>query len=473
MSSTAYDAVIVGSGPNGLAAAIHVAQAGGRVLLIEGSDTIGGGMRSAEVTLPGFLHDICSAIHPFMVASPFFKRLPLREHGLMWVEPPAELAHPLDRGDAVLVWHSVEETAKGLGIDGGAYVDLFKYITTHADTLLDQFLAPFTLPKNLPVAARFGIPALLPASLLARLVFKTERARGMFAGTAAHSVLPLHFPATAAFGLMLQLTAHTVGWVFPRGGAQQIPDALARYLRALGGEIVTGQMVRSLGELPPARAVLLDISPRSFLEIAGDKLPPHYRARLTRFRYGPGACKVDYALSAPIPWTNPAVAQAGTVHLGSTLSEIAEGERAAWNGRYAQRPFVLVAQHSLFDETRAPQGKHTVWAYCHVPNGSSADVSAYIEAQIERYAPGFREVVLAKSVRTAVDMHAYNPNYVGGDINGGAQDITQLFTRPAPQFDPYRTPIKGVYLCSSSTPPGGGVHGMCGYHAAESALKRM
>ena len=469
---TQYDAVVVGSGPNGLAAAITVAQQGGKVLLIEGKDTLGGGMRSAELTLPGFTHDICSAIHPLTAASPFFKTLPLAQFGLEWVAPPAELAHPLDGGDAIVVHRSVEATAAALGKDERAYRALFGWLTSRYADLFDDLLGPLPLPPRHPLLlARFGLSALLPAALLTKLRFRGERARALFAGYACHSIMPLQEPITAAFGMMLGVTAHAVGWVFPRGGAQRIADALAAYLRSLGGEIVTGQMIQSLDELPSARAVFLDTTPRQFVQITGDRLPLRYCRQLEHYRYGPGVFKMDFALSAPIPWINPDIAQAATVHLGGTIGEISASEQAAWRGEHAERPFVLLAQHSLFDPTRAPQGNHTVWAYCHVPNGSTFDMSGRIEAQIERFAPGFRDLILAKTSRTAQAVEAYNPNYVGGDINGGIQDWRQLFTRPTLRLNPYSTPLKGVYLCSSATPPGGGVHGMCGYHAAHSAME--
>ncbi len=467
---TQYDAVVVGSGPNGLAAAITVAQQGAKVLLIEGKETLGGGMRSAEVTLPGYIHDICSAIHPLTAASPFFKTLPLANYGLEWIEPPAEVAHVLDGGEAVLVRRSVEATAAQLGRDEGMYRRLFRWLTDRQSDLFDDLLGPFPLPPHHPILmGLFGLNALLPATTLAKLRFRGERARALFAGLACHSIMPLDLPATAAYGLMLGITAHAVGWVFPRGGAQRIADALAAHLRSLGGEIVTGQMVRSLDELPSARATFLDITPRQFVQMAGDKMPARYRRQLEGYRYGPGVFKMDFALSAPIPWKNTDVAQTATVHIGGTLDEIAAGERAIGRGEHPERPFVLLAQHTLFDPSRAPAGKHTGWAYCHVPNGSSVDMSECIISQIERFAPGFRDVVLAKSCRSAVEMERYNPNYIGGDINGGVQDLCQLFTRPTLRLNPYSTPLKGIYLCSSATPPGGGVHGMAGYHAARSA----
>ncbi len=464
---TQYDAVVVGSGPNGLAAAITIAQQGGKVLLIEGKDTIGGGMRSAELTLPGFVHDVCSAIHPLTAMSPFFKTLPLSDYGLHWIEPPAEVAHPLDDGDAVIVRRSITATAAGLGGDEHAYRTLFNWLTARSGDLFEDVLGPLPIPPQHPLLmAQFGINALLPAETLARLRFKGKRARALFAGMACHSLLSLNTPATAAFGLMLGITAHAAGWVFPRGGAQQIADALAGYFRSLGGEITTGHMITSLDALPPVRAVFLDVTPRQFVQMAGDKLPARYRHKLEHYRYGFGVYKMDFALSAPIPWINSEVAQAATVHLGGTLGEVAASEETIRRGGHPERPFVLLAQHSLFDRTRAPEGSHTVWAYCHVPNGSTVDMSAQIEAQIERFAPGFRDLILAKTSRNTAAMEQYDPNYIGGDINGGTQDLRQLFTRPTLRLNPYSTPLKNVYLCSSSTPPGGGVHGMCGYYAA-------
>ena len=467
---TQYDTVVVGSGPNGLAAAITIAQQDGKVLVVEGKETIGGGMRSAELTLPGFVHDVCSAIHPMTLASPIFSKLPLRGYGLEWIEPPAELAHPLDDGDAVIVRRSVEDTAATLGEDEGAYRRLFGWLSGRYGDLFEDFLGPLPIPPKHPILmALFGVNALLPAMALAKLRFRTARARAVFGGMACHSIMPLDTLATAAFGLMLQTTAHAVGWVFPRGGAQKIADALASYFRSLGGEIVTGQMVQTLDELPSARATFLDVTPRQFVQIAGDKLPSSYRRKLEGYRYGAGVFKMDFALSAPIPWRNAEVARAATVHLGGTLEELRASERAVGRGEHPERPFVLLAQHSLFDSTRAPEGEHTVWAYCHVPNGSTIDMSERIEAQIERFAPGFHDLILAKTVMNTQAVERHNPNYIGGDINGGVQDLRQLYTRPTLRLNPYSTPLKGVYLCSSSTPPGGGVHGMCGYHAARLA----
>ncbi len=469
---SAYDAVVIGSGPNGLAAAITLALAGRSVAVFEAHDTVGGGMRSGELTLPGFIHDICSTAHPLGIASPFFRTLPLERYGLEWVQPPAPLAHLLPTGAAVLE-RSIAQTAAGLGADGPAWRRLMQPLARDWDDIARAFLGPlrpFALATHPLALGRFGVRALLPASLLARLTFRGDAARALFAGMAAHAMLPLDQPPSAAFGLMLGVSAHVAGWPFARGGSQRIADALAAYLRALGGEIFTSAPVDSLDALPSARAILCDIAPRQLLRLAAKRLPASYAAALRRYRYGPGAFKLDYALDAPVPWTDPACLRAGTVHVGGTLAEIAAGEQAVAHGEAPERPLTLVVQQSLFDPTRAPAGKQTLWAYCHVPNGSPVDMTARIEAQIERFAPGFRERVLARHVSGPADLERYNPNYVGGDINGGLQDFAQLFTRPTLSLDPYRTPVAGLYICSSSTPPGGGVHGMCGYWAAQAAL---
>jgi phytoene dehydrogenase-like protein len=468
-----YDAVVVGAGPNGLAAAITLARAGCSVLLIEARETIGGGTRTAELTLPRFVHDICSAIHPLGVGSPFFRGLPLDQFGLEWVFPSAELAHPLDNGPAVVIERSVQTTAQHLSTDARAYRTILGPLVSQHDRILREFLGPLRLPRYPLTLAHFGLLALWPASTLAKLAFRNERTRAVFAGMAAHSIMPLEWPTTAAFGLMLTILAHAVGWPMARGGSQKITNALAAYLGSLGGKIETGRTVQTLDELPTARATLLDITPRQLIRIAGERLPSGYRRALERYRYGPGVCKIDYALDGPIPWRDPECCRAATVHLGGTLAEIAVGERAIWRGEHPEKPFVLLAQHTLFDPSRAPTGKHTAWAYCHVPHGSTVDMTAQIEAQIERFAPGFRELVLARHVRTAQQYERYNPNYIGGDINGGVQDLTQLFTRPVARLVPYSTPLKGIYLCSSSTPPGGGVHGMCGFFAAQAALRAI
>ena len=473
MKADAPDAIVVGSGPNGLAAAITLARAGRSVVVYEAHATIGGGMRSAELTLPGFVHDICSAVQGTSTASPFFRGLDLGRFGLELIDPPAPLAHPLDGGRVAVLERSVAETAAGLGADGAAYRRLMGPLVHDADKVMDLVLGPiFRIPRYPLAAARFGLPALRSAVGLAASRFRGDEARALLTGVSAHSMLRLDRPLTASFGLVLAVTAHAYGWPVVRGGTQQLADALAAELRSLGGEIVTGHPVRSLAEIPAARAVLFDTTPRWLAAIAGDRLPDGYRRRLEGFRYGPGIVKVDWALSAPIPWQAQGAGRAGTVHVGGTMDEIRSAEEDVSRGRHPERPFVLLVQQSRFDPTRAPDGQHTGWAYCHVPSGSTFDMTQRIEAQVERFAPGFRDTILARSVRLPADMEAYNPNYVGGDINGGIQDLRQLFTRPVARLDPYSTPTRGIYLCSSSTPPGGGVHGMCGVWAARSALRR-
>jgi len=468
-----YDAIVVGSGPNGLAASITLAKAGCSVLLLEAKETIGGGTRSSELTLPGFMHDICSAIHPLGVASPLFRKLDLPRHGLEWINPPACVAHPLDDGTAVTLERSVDKTAGLLGKDEAAYRRLMAPLTRDVDKLLPDLLGPFRLPRHPLAMLRFAPRAVRSARTLAESVFKTERSRALFAGLGAHSILPLEQPSSAAFGLVLSLVGHAVGWPLARGGSQRIADALAGCFRSLGGNIETGVSVKSLDELPQARAVLLDVTPRQLVRLAGARLPAAYRKRLAAHRYGPGVFKMDWALSAPIPWKARECLRAATVHCGGTLEEIAASERAVWRGEHPEKPFVILAQQSLFDPTRAPSGNHTAWGYCHVPHGSNIDMTERIESQIERFAPGFRECVLARSVMSPADLEVYNPNYIGGDIAGGAQNFWQLFARPALRRRVYSTPLKGVYICSSSAPPGAGVHGMCGYHAARAALRNI
>jgi phytoene dehydrogenase-like protein len=464
-------AVVVGAGPNGLAAGITLARAGRRVLLYEARDTVGGGCRSAELTLPGFVHDVCSAVHPGAVNSPFMRRLPLERYGLEWVYSPYALAHPFDDGTAAVLARSVMQTSLSLRRDARAYRRLMRPIVRDWGKVGPWVLGPLRWPTHPFALARFGIPALLPATALAGMLFEGKHARGLFGGLAAHSMLPLDAPVTSAAALMLGTLGHVVGWPVARGGSQRIADAMAAYLRDLGGEIVTGEVVGTLEDLPAAgAAVLLDLTPRQVVSIAGGRLPKGYREQLGRYRYGPGVFKVDYALAGPVPWRAAECSRAATVHLGGTLEEIWDAEAAVWRGEHPERPFVLVAQQSLFDPTRAPESKHTLWAYCHVPNGSTLDMAGRIEAQIERFAPGFRDLVLARHTMNSADMQEYNPNYIGGDINGGVQDLRQLFTRPVPRLNPYRTPAAGVYICSSSTPPGGGVHGLCGYYAARTAL---
>lgn len=466
-----FEAVVVGSGPNGLAAAITLARAGKRVRVLEAEPTIGGGCRSEELTLPGFVHDSCSAIHALALASPFFRTVPLKEYGVEWIEPPIALAHPFDDGSAAVLARSIDQTAASLGEDGPTYRDLMSPIVQDAELLLNQFLGPFTLPRHPIALGRFGLLALRSATGLASSTFAGKHAKGMLAGISAHSMLRLEQPGSAAFGLMLSLLGHLTGWPFPRGGAQKIIDAMAAYLKTLGGEIETGVRVTSLNQTGDADAVLFNLTPRQVLEIAGNALPAFYRWQLGRYRYGAGVFKVDWALKGPIPWTAPACHQAGTVHLGGTIEEIAASERAVLEGRHPDRPFIIAAQQSRFDPTRAPDGQHTFWGYCHVPAGSIVDMTALIEAQIERFAPGFRDLILSRSTMGPAEMERHNANYIGGDINAGLQDLRQLFTRPVPRRDPYATPNRRLYLCSSATPPGGGVHGMSGYFAAQSALK--
>ncbi|MBI4928430.1 MAG: NAD(P)/FAD-dependent oxidoreductase [Anaerolineae bacterium] len=468
------DAVIIGAGPNGLAAAITLARQGLRVMVLEAKATPGGGTRTAELTLPGFRHDICSAIHPLGVASPFMRSLPLEQFGVEWIFPPAAVAHPLDDGTAVVMERSVAETAAGLGEDGPAYRRLLGPLARQWKKIVDDLLGPLPLPPRHPLTLmRFGLPALFPAAALARLAFRGVRARAVFAGLAAHAMLPLEQPATAAYGLTLGMLAHSVGWPMARGGSQAIADAMTAYLGSLGGEVRTHCTVRSMNDLPPARAYLFDLTPRQILSITGDRLPAGYRRQLSGYRYGPGVFKVDYALSEPAPWKAEGCRRAATIHLGGSLEEIAASERAPGKKEHAQRPFVLFVQQTPFDPSRAPAGLHTAWAYCHVPAGSNVDMTGVIEQQIERFAPGFRDLVLARSTCTADEMEAYNPNYIGGDINGGVQDLLQLYTRPVARISPYTTPARDIFICSSSTPPGGGVHGMCGTFAAQAALKQI
>lgn len=446
-------------------------QAGLSVLLLEGKDTIGGGLRSQELTQPGYLHDVCSAIHPLAADSPFFKKLPLQEHGLEFITPAIAAAHPFDGGSAAALSRSLEETAQSLKEDTTSYLKLIGPLVRNWPKIAADTLGPLTIPSHPIAMVRFGLSALLPATTLAKLHFKTREARGLWAGMAAHSIQPLSNLATSAIGLVLMAMGHINGWPIPKGGSASIAKSLASYFVSLGGKIETGFYVSSLKQLPSAHAVLLDVTPKQLLEIAGHTFSPLYKWQLSCYRYGMGVFKIDWALDGPIPFTAAECRRAGTIHLGGTLEEISRNEQLTANGKHPEKPFVLLAQQSLFDDTRAPVGKQTAWAYCHVPNGSEVDMTEAIERQVERFAPGFRDLILDRHTMHTSQMEAYNPNYIGGDINGGVIDIGQLFTRPALRLSPYRTSAKGIYICSSSTPPGGGVHGMCGYHAARRALK--
>ncbi len=468
--SESVDAVVIGAGPNGLAAAITLARAGHSVTVFEGAGTVGGGTRTAELTRPGFLHDVCSAVHPLAAGSPFFQTVPLAELGCELIHPDLALAHPVDGGRAGILDRSLSTTVEAAGADGAAWAGLFGPLVRNWSKVDRQVLGPIVRVPHHPVAmARFGLHALQPASMLVRR-FHTDEVRGLFAGISAHGFLPLNRPLTSSFALMLGGLGHVYGWPVVRGGSQRLADALVAELESLGGRVVCDHPVRSLDELPPHRVVVADVTPRQLLELAGDRVDAAGRRRLRRFRYGPGVCKVDYALSEPVPWAADACRRAGTVHVGGTFEQVAAAEADVGRGRHPERPFVLAAQQSLFDDTRAPDGQHTLWTYTHVPNGSTLDVSERITAQIERFAPGFRDTVLDTHVTTADAYERYNPTFVGGDISGGWHGGTQLVFRPWPTLHPYRTPVDGVFLCSASTPPGGGVHGMCGANAAADAL---
>jgi phytoene dehydrogenase-like protein len=466
------DAIVIGSGPNGLAAAITLARAGRSVRVYEAQATVGGSIRSAALTEPGFVHDVCATVHALVVGSPFLRTLPLDRHGLSFAHPAAPFAHPLDDGSAVVTHRSIASTVESLDAhDGRAYRRMVEPFVARADDLMEALLGPIGL-RHPVLLARFGVRAIRSARGLARGSFESERTRAMFAGVAAHSMVPLDGLSTAGYSLALIVAAHAIGWPVVRGGSQSLADAMTAYFRSLGGEVVTGTPVESLAELPPAQAVLCDVTPRQFLRLAGDRLSSSYTRALSRYRYGPGVFKMDWALREPVPWRAASCNDAGTLHLGGTMDEISFAEQEVWDGRAAERPYVLAVQASRFDEYRAPPGRHTLWAYCHVPNGSSIDMRGRIENQIERFAPGFRDCVVARHAMSPRDMEQRNANLVGGDIAGGASDLAQLFTRPVASLDPYATSIDGVYLCSSSTPPGIGVHGMCGYYAARSALKK-
>jgi phytoene dehydrogenase-like protein len=473
-SHPSYDAVIVGAGPNGLGAAIEIARAGHSVLVLEAGAAPGGGARTEELTLAGFRHDVCSAIHPLGVASPFLRELPLAEHGLQWAHPEVPLAHPLDDGTAVFVHGSIEASADDLGPDAAAYRKLMGPLVRNAEKVTNGFLAPLLRPPKNPFAmARFGLTAVRSADKLLRSRFRGERARAMLAGNAAHAMLPLRAPLTGAFAVVYNILAHSVGWPTARGGSQSIADAMVSYLRSLGGEIECGRPVASLKDVPSSRVVLLDLAPRHVVDICGDELPAGYRRALEGFRYGPGVFKIDWALDGPIPWKADGCDKAGTFHLGGTHEEIAASEQAVNDGQHPDRPWVIIAQQTTFDPTRAPAGKHTAWAYAHVPSGSTVDITSVVENQVERFAPGFRDLVIGRHARTAAQLEDYNANYVGGDIASGAATFRQMIARPVLRLDPYATPNKRLFICSSSTPPGPGVHAMCGYFAARSALRRL
>jgi phytoene dehydrogenase-like protein len=467
---TNVDAIVIGAGPNGLAAAIEFARSGKSVRIYEANQTVGGGARSAELTLPGFTHDICSAVHPLALGSPFFSTLPLHKYGLEFIHSPIALAHPFDDGTAAILHRSLDITSEKLGRDRSDYQNLMKPLVERWHELAGDLLGPPRLPRHPLIAAKFGIRAIRSAKAFAESTFHENKTRALFAGLAAHSFLSLDQLATSAFGLVLGILAHTNGWPLARKGSQSISNALAAHLKDLGGDIVTGQRIQFLSELSSANAVLCDLTPRQIARIAGESLPSGFRRRLMRYRYGPGAFKLDWALNAPVPWRSPECSQAATIHLGGSFAEILASEQLVNSGQHAEKPFVILCQPTLFDQSRAPQGKHTLWAYCHVPNGSQMDMTDRIENQIERFAPGFRDCILARSVMTPAHLEQHNANLIGGDINGGSQHLAQMFTRPTTRL--YSTPKKGLYICSSSTPPGGGVHGLCGYHAARVALRK-
>jgi phytoene dehydrogenase-like protein len=473
MMKSQFDAIVVGSGPNGLAAAVAIAQAKRSVLVYEAGETIGGGTRTMELTRPGFLHDVCSAVHPMALASPFWRNLPLASHGLEWIQPTIPLAHPLDHGRAAVLEQSLEGTAQTLGRDGPGYRKLFGPILPHATGLFEDLLGPFRIPRRPFAALQFGWRAIRSCEGLAAYYFESDAARALIAGIGAHSVLPLDQSPSAAVTVMLGLAGHAVGWPVPKGGSQQIASALAAYLKSLGGVIETGRRIASLAELPPAKAIVFDLSPRQIVAIAGRELPSRYRRQLEGYRYGPGVFKIDWALSEPIPWQAAACRKAGTIHVGGTLEEVARSEKAVWQNQTPEKPFVLLTQPSLFDNTRAPAGQHTAWGYCHVPHGSAEDRTEAIEQQIERFAPGFRDVIQARHTMGPAAFEKYNENYIGGDITGGVADWWQLFTRPVVRLNPYATPNPRLFICSASTPPGGGVHGMCGYYAAQTVLRSL
>ena len=469
-NSFEYDAVVIGSGPNGLAAAITLQRAGLSVLVIEGADKIGGGMRTSELVLPGYLSDVCSAVHPMGAGSPFLQELPLEKFGLEYINPPVLAAHPFDDGTASVLLQSLQQTADRLGADKDAYLQLIGSVVDLWPGIAKDVLGPLHMPQHPLDLIKFGLPALRSALSIAKK-FKTPEAKGLWAGMAAHSFLPLDQLTTAAVGLVLMANGHLKGWPIPKGGSQQIANALGGYFESIGGKIETGRYIKSLKDLPSAKAFLFDVSPKQLLDIAGESFSGFYRRQLKNYRYGAGVFKVDWALDGPVPFTAPECREAGTVHIGGSIADIVHSEKEASGGRVIEKPFVLLAQQSLFDAGRAPEGKQTLWGYCHVPNGSTLDRTEAIENQVERFAPGFRDRIIARHTFNTAQIESYNPNYIGGDINGGILDIWQLYTRPALKLSPYNTSAKGLYICSASTPPGGGVHGMCGYNAGKKALK--
>ncbi|MEM6964093.1 MAG: NAD(P)/FAD-dependent oxidoreductase [Bacteroidota bacterium] len=468
-----YDAVIIGSGPNGLSAGIFLAQKGLKALIIEAAPTVGGGTRTAALTLPNFRHDVCSAVHPMGILSPYFQELHLEKYGLEWIYPKASVAHPTDDEPAIILSKSIETTAAGLGVDAKSYINLIRPLAERIDWLLEDSLKPLGIPKHPFFLAKFGIKAALPSTVLARLFFKEKRAQALFAGCAGHSVLPLEKWFTAALGLIFSATGHAVDWPVAKGGSQSIANALLQCFKVAGGEIIFSKKIKHFGELPDAKAYLFDTDPLQLADIAEGVLPASYVRRLRKYHFGMGTFKIDYALSAPIPWKDQRCLEASTLHIGGTMEEIAHSEKAAWHGKYCEKPFIVAAQQSQFDDTRSPRGQHTLWAYCHVPFESERDMSLEIENQIERFAPGFKDIILKKSSISTKGFERYNPNYVGGAVTGGAADITQLFTRPVARWNPYTTPHPKIFICSASTPPGGGVHGMCGYWAAKSVSEKI
>ncbi len=467
-----YNSIIIGSGPNGLAAAIELTRNGHKVLVIEGSPTIGGGTRTGELTLPGFNHDHCSAVHPMGVLSPYLQKLPLNRFGLKWIYPEVSVAHPMDNEPTILLSRSLEDTGKFLGNDDESWSNTFSYFKENGHRLLEDSLKPLGIPKNPFLLASFGIRAIMPAKTFANLFFKDKYAKALFAGCAAHSVVPLDFFFTSALGLMFGITGHMVDWPVAKGGSKAITESMALYFQSMGGTIQTSNWIKSLANLPEADNYLFDTNPGQLAQIASSVLPMNYKRRLMKYNYGPGAFKIDWALSGPIPWKDNNALKASTVHIGGTLEEISLSERMAWEGKHCKKPFVILCQQSQFDDTRAPIGKHTGYAYCHVPNGSTKDMTEEIENQIERFAPGFKEIILKRHKTNTLEFQEYNPNFYGGAITGGAADISQLFSRPILRFNPYSTPNPKIFICSASTPPGGGVHGMCGYWAARSVLKK-